>query len=403
MMSKARYLLAALAAIIILGGILTPVMAAPPQYIGAGPVQIPTSTDEFEQMFPGMWGKVIALMLFVGTFMLVRRKFFEEDRRRARSAGIMGWGIPFIAALLVMVIVGPPLVGMLGIKGGVSAPQANTACLIKGPIKLTVKDTKGNLVTSGKVLLLNQKMTIAEVIDQYQKGKLTDVKEAAVGSDGTIEFDNIAPGTLLLAYLPASYAAGQYEPTLVNVDVQCAYKPNSEYLVTSVNTIEGPKMLSLQWENEVGSSVASYTWKPASYPAELQGFSVKMAAPDNTGHVPYFYLYLNYSVDTAALDFKVGSTTLQVKKISDLKTDDPVEYALRVNAPSGYTYVAVNKLGPIEYGEGKELVLQMSGTFQGNETVLIMPVAFADSQYGDFQMAGFTFTADNTAASPGWG
>lgn len=394
-MSKRRYVLAAvLAALTLLTPFLT-ASAQPPQYIGAGPVQIPTSAEEFEAMFPGMWGKVIAVIVFVGTFMIVRR-FFESDRRRERSSGILGWGIPFIAALLAMVIIGPPLVGMFGVSNtGVSGPS--TSCSLTGPIEVRVLDkVTGAAVTGGKVYLLDKTMTLEEVIDRDAKGTL-DAPVRAVSS-GTVRFDNVQPGDYLLAYLPSSYAANSYEPKLVRISISCAFKPNSDLLVTSINAIELYKMIGVTFVNEVGTSVESYTWKPSSYPAELQGFTVWLKPSAVDGATPYMYLYVNYDDTKVAPTFKIAGTQVAPTKLSDLDGSNP----LRLNAPSGYNYVLKLKIDSL-YGQDTKKAIEISGNFQGDTTISLAVRYLADSERGDFSGPTFTFTANSAVSSTGWG
>jgi hypothetical protein len=379
---------------VFLASLVLPVAAEPPQAIGAGPISIPTSAEEFEAMFPGVYGKVVALIVFIGTFTLVRKYFFED--KRGRGSGVVSWGVPLIAALLAMVIIGPPLVSMLGIQPTVTGPS--TSCSITGPFEVRLIDKiSGAAITSGKVYLFDQSMSIEKVIDSDAKGNLT-APVRTPDSSGVVRFDNVKPGTYMLAYLPSSYAIGSYMPVTATITVNCAYKPNSDLLVTSVSAIEIYKMVDLKFVNEVGATVRSYTWKPSSYPAELTGFSVWITPNATNGASPYFYIYANYSDTAVAPSFKVGGSSVSVTKISDLSGTDPI----RLNAPTGYLYVIKVKNDGL-FGKDTKKAIEISGTFQGNAVIKLKLVYFAESERGDIAGPEFTFTANSAASTPGWG
>jgi len=390
---RARYVLSALLGVFLVVSML-PVAAQPPQAINVGPVSIPTSAEEFETMFPGVYGKVVALALFVIVFMGVRKLFFED--KRGRSEGIVGWGVPFLAALLTTVIIGPSIVGMVGITPAVTGPS--TTCSITGPIEVRVLDkVSGAAITSGKVYLLEQAMSIEKVIDSDIKGNLT-APVRTPDSSGIVRFDNVKPGTYMLAYLPSSYAVGSYMPTLATITISCAFKPNSDLLVASISAMEIYKIVNLNFVNEVGTIVTSYTWKPSSYPAELSGLTVWLKPAATDGASPYFYIYVNFTDTVSAPVFKVGGSTIAPTKLSDLPGTDP----LRLNAPSGYLYVLKVKNEGL-FGQDTKKPIEISGTFQGDETVKMKIVFLAESERGDIAGPTFTLTVDDAASSPGWG
>ncbi|MEM3480642.1 MAG: hypothetical protein QW576_03020 [Candidatus Korarchaeum sp.] len=390
---RARRVLALISGLLLVFPLMS-ALAQPPQGITlpGGIGMIPTSMEEFEAMFPGVWGKVIALIVFVGAFTLVRRYFFEGRRRR--DSGIVGWAVPFIAALLTMVIVGPPIVSMLNIQPQVTGPS--TGCNIQGTVSLRVIDAvAGTSVTSGTVYLLSENLDLPVILDKHVKGELTDVPKRAVSS-GSVTFDNVKSGTYLLAYIPTTLDLENYAPTAVPITVYCSYKPNSDQLAVSVSALELKLMKAASFLNEVETAVAGYNYKPASYPAELKGLTVWLKSSSTAGATPYFYIYVNYNDAEAAPTFKVGGTTIAPTKISDLQGSDP----LRLNAPSGYAYVLRQKIEGL-YGD-KKIPIEISGTFQGNTTVTMKIIYLADSERGEIAGGTFTLTVNNKASSPGW-
>jgi len=389
-MAWRRYVASFLASVILLLPI-TAVFAAP-QSIGP----IPTSAEEVQgtidalgQLSPTGW--VLFLIVFLATFYVLAYKVFKMKRKIKAGPFI----VSVIGALIAAVLITPWAAGFLGLAKAVG-PAA--ACdIASGPVKLRVIDEDtGAAVTSVKVLLLTESMELDEVIDAYAKGDL-DVPVRTPDSNGYVEFGDVQPGTWLFVVLPNSYAIGQPMPKAELVTVYCAWKESSDYLKTDRTEIVVPTMTSVNFVNEVGTSVSSYTWAPSSYPAELESFTVNLKPSATTGEVPKFYIYVNYNESLVSPTFKIDGTTISPTKLSDLPGDSP----LRLNAPSGYTYVLDYPISGLS-GDAKK-ALEMSATFQGNATVSFAVVYQASAERGDISGPTFTFTANNAATSTGWG
>jgi hypothetical protein len=364
---------------------------AQPQSIGP----IPTSVQEVQDAFSGfgtaawiMTAILFFIVYYIATYKLIARK------RKNVTTGQMIAGI--IVALIAVLILAPPLAGMLGLKGTV-ATGPSAACSISGPVELRLVDANtGAAVTTGKVYLFSSSPDLYKVIDDDLYGRITATPVRQPDSNGYVVFDNLRAGSYQIVYLPASYAVGSYEPFAKVITVYCSYKPNSDKLVTDVSAVELKLMRDVNFVNEVGTAVSGYTYKPASYPNQLQGFTVWLKPAATTGEVPPFYIYVNYDPAVFAASFKVNGMTIAPTKVADLDGSDPV----RLNAPAGYAYVLKYEVKGLA-GDNK-IPLELSGTIQGNTTLSVKVIYLAGSERGDFAGPAFTFTVNNKAATQGW-
>ena len=373
---------------LLLAGVRT--VAAQPQSIGP----IPTSMQEVQDAFSGFGAAawIMTAILFFIVYYLVTYKLLTK--KRSPTTGQMIAGI--VVALIAVLILAPPLAGMLGLKGTV-VTGPSTTCTISGPVELRFVDANtGAAVTSGKVYLFSSSVDVYKAIDDDAYGRITNVPVRQPDSNGYVVFDNLKAGTYQIVYLPASYAAGSYGPVAKTVTVYCSYKPNSDKLVTDISAVELKVMTSVNFVNEVGTAVSAYTYKPASYPNQLSGFTVWLKPSVTTGEVAPFYIYMNYDPSAFAATVKVNGMTVAPTKVSDLDGSDPV----RLNAPSGYSYVLKYEVKGLA-GDNK-IPIELSGTLQGNTTVSFRVVYLAGSERGDFAGPAFTFAVNNKAASQGW-